>query len=195
VVEVPEEQSVRDEAGGVEEMHADDLVGPAGGDRDLGDRQRAGVGREDRRGLAHRVQLAEDLLLEVEVLGYRLDHEVDVAQVTQADGEGDARQQRVPVRGGQLAALDRALGGAGQLGPAPFQRRVVHLDGTHGQAVAREHLDDPGAHRAQPDDTHAVDLARHRDLLPNGNSVLGASVPCRGGPTGAGPPRRDLMCR
>ena len=68
----------------VEEVHADDPLGVAGGDRDLGDRQRRGVGREDRVGADDRVELAEDVLLEVEVLGHRLDDELAVGELVEA---------------------------------------------------------------------------------------------------------------
>src|SRR3712207_9169644 len=56
---------------------------------DLGDRQRGGVGREDRLRRADLVQPGEDLLLELEVLRHGLDHQVGVGQVLQRGAEGD----------------------------------------------------------------------------------------------------------
>jgi hypothetical protein len=57
-------------------VHADDALGVLGRDGDLGDRQRRGVRREDRVGGDDLVEPAEDLLLEVQVLGHGLDDEL-----------------------------------------------------------------------------------------------------------------------
>lgn len=61
--------------GGVEEVHADDALGVLRRDGDLGDRQGRGVRREDRVGGDHLVDLAEQFLLEVQVLRHGLDDE------------------------------------------------------------------------------------------------------------------------
>ena len=61
----------------------------------------------------------------------------------------------------ELALGHRAIGRAGQVGPAPLQRRLADLDGDHATAVAGEDLDDAGAHGAQPDHTDRIDLASH----------------------------------
>ena len=59
-----------------EEVGADDRLGPLGHRGDLGDRDRAGVGAEHRAVPADPVQLAEDLLLDLEALERRLDDDV-----------------------------------------------------------------------------------------------------------------------
>ena len=71
----------RHHRGRVEEMEADDLVGPQGRFADLGDRERGGVGGEDRVAGGGGVELAEDGLLDLHLLRHRLDDEVDVAEV------------------------------------------------------------------------------------------------------------------
>ena len=82
----------------VEEVHADDLVGPVRGDRDLGDRQRRRVGRQDRLRLADLVQLGEDLLLQVEMLGHGLDDQVDArCSAASPTANVDPAEQRVAV--------------------------------------------------------------------------------------------------
>lgn len=43
------------------------------------DVQRRGIARQQRFGLQHAIEFAEDLLLELEVFVYRFDHQVDVA--------------------------------------------------------------------------------------------------------------------
>ena len=82
----------------------------------------------------------------------------------QSDGEGDPVQERVALLGGELAPGDRAVGGADQGGPPPFQRVLGDLHREHVDPVAGEHLDDAGAHGAQADDADAGDLACHSRL-------------------------------
>ena len=59
-----------------EEVGAHDRLGPLGHRRDLGDRDRAGVGGQHRAVPADPVQLAEHLLLDLEALEHRLHHHV-----------------------------------------------------------------------------------------------------------------------
>ena len=87
-----------------------------------------------------------------------------LVQRGQADRERDPAQQRVAVLGAELALGHRPVGRAGQGGPAALQRGLVDLDRDHVDAVAGEDLDDAGAHGAEPDHAHAVDLARHGSL-------------------------------
>ncbi len=61
---------------GVHEVHPDHLLGPPGARRDLGDGDRAGVGREDRAGRGDAIELLEDRELHRRVLARRLYNEV-----------------------------------------------------------------------------------------------------------------------
>ena len=74
---------------GVEEVHADHAARAGVGGGDLGDRERGGVGGEDRVGADDLVELAEDGLLDLDRLHDRLDDEVGVGEVLHAGGEGD----------------------------------------------------------------------------------------------------------
>ena len=65
----------------VEEVHADDPLGMRRDGRDLGDRQRGGVRGEDRVRRGRRLELAEELLLDGEILEDGLDHEVAAGEV------------------------------------------------------------------------------------------------------------------
>ena len=72
---------------GVEEVDAAHAVGPAGLHRHLDHGQRRRVGGEDRVVAADAVELAEEVLLGVEVLDDRLEHEVAVGELAEV-GDG-----------------------------------------------------------------------------------------------------------
>ena len=102
----------RHHRGRVEEVEADDLVGAQRRLAHLGDRERGGVGGEDRVAGRGGVDLAEDRLLDRHLLRHRLDHEVDVAELLVAGGAGDPPhhlgQAGVGLLLGQLLLLDQA---------------------------------------------------------------------------------------
>jgi hypothetical protein len=87
-------------------VQADDAARVLRRDRELGDRQARGVGREDRVRRADRVELAEDLALEVEVLGHRLDRRGPRREPVQVGDDLDAAEQRGTLVLGELAAGD-----------------------------------------------------------------------------------------
>ena len=109
----------------VEEVDADHLVGPVvATEISVTSASEVLVARIASR-LADPVQLGEDPLLEVEVLGHRLDDEVDVAQRVQPDLR--SRPGRAARRGrpaAELALGHGPVGRAGQGGPAALQRRA-----------------------------------------------------------------------
>ena len=107
----------------VEEVHADDPLGVRRRDGDLGDRQRGGVGGQHGVRRDDRVDLAEQLLLEVELLRNGLDHELAVGEVGQVTAEGDPGVQRVVLLLGQLAAAQRPAGAAAEHRLAVLDRR------------------------------------------------------------------------
>jgi hypothetical protein len=147
-------------------VHADDLARPAGDDRELGDREAGGVGREDRVRRADLVQRREDLGLELHPLGDRLDHELGGGQVLQRRAEPDPLEHRVPVRRVQLAAADGAAGGVLEVATPPGDRLLVDLHGGHRQARTGQDLDDAGTHGAEPDDADLVQFSGHAATPP-----------------------------
>jgi hypothetical protein len=78
------------DGGGVEEVHAHDPARSRVGRGDLGDRQGRGVGGQDRVGLDDVVEPPEEVLLDLERLHDRLDHEVCLRERGQVGGERDA---------------------------------------------------------------------------------------------------------
>ena len=138
------------------------------------DRQRRRGGGQDRAGLADLVEVLEQRGLDREVLGDRLDHEVDVGQVVERGGAGEPAEHLVAVRLLELAALDRlverALDGRPHavdlgLGPADVQHVVARLG---------EDLDDAGGHGAGADHADLADVAAQlRLVVGRGRQVVG----------------------
>jgi hypothetical protein len=99
----------RQHGGGIEVVEADDLVGAQRRFGDLGDRQRGGVGGEDRVPGRGRVELGEHHVLDLHPLGNSLDHEVHVAEARVGGGALDApddlRDLRLALLSGELAPL------------------------------------------------------------------------------------------
>ena len=88
----------------VEEVHADHPARASGAHRDLGDRQRRRVRREDASGRQTLSSSPNTRRLELEVLGNGLDDEIGVGEVGHRRGGGDPGEQRVGVLLGELAA-------------------------------------------------------------------------------------------
>ena len=102
----------RHHRGRVEEVEADDLVGAQRRFPHLGDRERGGVGGDDRVARGGGVELAEDGLLDLHLLRHGLDHEVDVAELLVGGGADDQAhhlgEAGVGLLLGQLLLLDQA---------------------------------------------------------------------------------------
>ena len=95
--------------GRAEEVQADHVLGALGHRGDLVDVERRGVGGEDRARLADRVELAEDVLLELHVLEHRLDHDVLVGEGALVERAGEQAIRVLDVLGLDAARLRRAL--------------------------------------------------------------------------------------
>ena len=124
------------------------------------------------------VEPGQGVLLEVEVLGHRLDDEVALGQVVQRGAQRDPRVDLGGLLVGELAALDRPSDRRVEVAAAPGDGVVADLDADHRDPAAREDLDDAGPHGAQSDDPDGVELARHLST-PCGRSEHAAEFgPC-----------------
>ena len=150
----------RHHRGGVEEVEADDLVGSQCRLSHLGDRERGGVGGEDRVAGGGGVELAEDGLLDLHLLRHRLDHEVDVAELLVARGAGDQAHHLgeagigLPLR--QLLLLDQAgelpLGDRARLLDRGVDELLVDVLDDDWDIGRGDRLRDLAAHGAAADD-------------------------------------------
>ena len=105
--------------------------------------------------------LLEDLLLDLQRLHDRLDHEVGVPELLQRGGEADPLVQRLRVLLAQLAARDRACRGVLEVLTSAGHRVVVDLHADDGVARAGEHLGDPSTHGAQSDNADRLEVTCH----------------------------------
>ena len=157
----------------VHEVQADELLRPCGRGRQPGDRDRGGVGRQQRV-LAQMVgEVAEDRLLDLLVLGGRLDHEVGGADLGGVRPGADARQRLLHLLHRHHAARD--LAGEVLLDQFPAGGDALGRDVVPDDVVARQSADMryAGAHLPGAD---------HADRLDFSHSVRGS--PCA--PTFAG---------
>ena len=143
----------------VHEMQADELLGPVGRGGQPRDRDRRSVRGQDGVRLQVRDQRLEDGLLDLFVLGGRLDDEIDVGDLRGVRRRGDARQGGLGVgladgALGDLAGkvlLDLAQGGLEPLGAHVVQANLA--------AAQRAHMGDARSHLAGADDADGVDVA------------------------------------
>ena len=149
----------------VEEVQPEDPRGLGGRGGDGLDRERAGVGRQDRVAPGTRVERSEDLLFQAEVLERRLDDELRlggdrvqgprIAQSLEAAGRPcvDRVRVQVEVRGAALEptldAGSSALDGGG----------IDVVEDDLGAGLERD-LRDAGTHRARTDDADDRERAR-----------------------------------
>src|SRR5882724_2921006 len=145
---------------GVHEVHADDFVRPAGGGGQAGDRDRAGVGGEDGLRRARPVELGEDLLLDLQPLDHRLDHQLRLGQGLNLPRRLHSGEGGIAGRGVELALLDQPPEALADLGHAARQGVRDHVDQHHVIASLRRHLGDAVPHRPRSHHSDCPDLGQ-----------------------------------
>ena len=117
---------------------------------ELHDRHRRGVRGEELRVRQRRIELPEDVALQVLVLDHSLDRGVRALEVRQRGRVGEPRCGRLALRGLQLSGPDGTVERAcdGRLGAR--DARVVGLDHGHVDARSRADLRDPEPIRPPP---------------------------------------------
>jgi hypothetical protein len=145
----------RHDRGGVEVVEADDLLRTQRGFADLRDRQRGGVGSEDRVPRRGGVELGEHGLLDLHPLGHGLDDEVDVAERRiggrALDPPEDLGDLLLGLLGGDLALLGEFVDLSGRhvagLVEPRLHERVVDVLQHHRNPRGGDRLGDLAAHR------------------------------------------------
>ena len=146
-------------------MHPDDAARDLRGRGDAGDRDRGGVGGEDRLGPADAVEVPEYLLLEVEALEHGLDDDVAIGEILDPGRGRDALKRRIARLGLELVARDEPFEALLDRAHAAAERRFADVLQLHRIAGRREHLRDPGPHRARPHDPDRLHALDHCNAL------------------------------
>ena len=146
-------------------VHSEDAFGT---DRHLGDArngQRRRVRRDDAGVLHEPLEIADDGVLEREVLEDRLDHQVGVAEAGVVGGAGEAREGLFAMVGGDQSALDALVDGALHVVEPASERDGVGVLHSHGEAGLDAHARNACAHEARADHRHALDAVGLGALL------------------------------
>ena len=129
-----------------EEVQPQHPFGAPRGGRQLRDRDRRRVGRDQRVLPQHLVELREDRGLDVVVLDDRLDHQLTAGQRVQLRRPADAVTQLGYIRRRELAGGQRAIQRRVQALTRVHEPRRVGLIEHHGDRGARRRLRDAGPH-------------------------------------------------
>ena len=124
------------------------------------DRQRRGVGGEDRVRLQQRLRLGVGFGLDLAVLEHRFDDEVAILQHVVVGGGADARQDGVAVGLLGAALLDQVVDHRLGVALALVGAFLIAVDQHHVDARARRDVADAGAHETGADDGEFLHLGR-----------------------------------
>src|SRR3989454_592299 len=134
-------------------MHPDDLLRPARGLGDPVDRDRRRVGREHRVRGSRRLDLAQHLLLDLEVLEHRLDDELGPAEPAVVIAPGEQRDEPGVLVGGNAAPLEPVVEDVARRSEALRNPREIGVLHAH----VHPRLHDRGARNARPHEPRAHD--------------------------------------
>ncbi len=140
------------ERGGVEKVHADGALRRADRLAERTDRQRGGVGRDDRVCGQRRHRALEHALLRIEVLEDGLDQQPAGPEILRAAGDVQPRGRRIAGGGLQAALLDEPIEASTHALDGPLRGGVVDVQQMHVPPGGGRDLRDARAHGAGPDD-------------------------------------------
>ena len=153
----------------VQSHHARRLADRRG---NFGDRQRGGVRAPNDSIGQEAVELAENLAFQLQVLGYRFDHDVRRQRLLQVGREKDAIENSGSLTRGQFVAGHRSVGGGFDALTCIADGGVVDVDSSDGEAVSRDYLSYSGPHGSQADNCNTADPVPrfHECSLPKGQN-------------------------
>ena len=141
-------------------MQADEAVGALGRGGQPGNRDRRGIGGDDRIGRQQPVELLKDLDLDRLVLGRGFNHQRQTLEVVITDRSANARQRGIAIGGAHFVLLDQPLEACCHRGQALVDRGLRDVDHHHLDAADCTRLRDTVAHGAGTDDAESVDAHR-----------------------------------
>jgi len=163
----------------IHEMNADEAFRPAGNRGEACDRDRRGVGGDDRLRIGDAGHFGQDRAFDLFVLGGGLDNQIGVREVLEVRRAGNVRQGGVDVPGRQVATLHRfahlnrnILDG----GVDPIRRHIVE---DHIIAGERANLRNAFAHLSRADDANPANLEAHCPITIAKGSVGPKRLHCK----------------
>src|SRR6266480_7009190 len=123
-----------------------------------GNREARGVRREDRARTAQPVELPPEAVLELEVLGHRLDDDVAALQVGGRRGEAEALERGFAVRGRKLALLHELGERLLDARPCAVPDLLRYVPRHRVVASGRGDLRDPASHQTAAQHAYPLDL-------------------------------------
>ncbi len=147
-------------------MHANHIARAAGHGGDRIEVLVRGVARQNRAGTTHRIELAKHVLLDAEILEYRLDNQVRSGDIGKIRGDAYPCQALVQLRLGEASARAARFPGITHARESAPGRSRVHFEHRHRQAVVGKIDRDARTHGAATDHCHRNDRApRHRPAI------------------------------
>src|SRR5271165_6693274 len=135
----------------------------------LGYRNGGGVGGEQYLGTAHRVEIAEQLGLDLEALAGRFHHKIALGQPLAIRCARNARQCLLALLRGQLVLGHLALQVPADGFESPVNEALVHVNQHDVVSTFGENVSDTIAHRARADYSYCPDV---HDCLKRGDSCV-----------------------
>jgi hypothetical protein len=149
--------------GGREEMQPQHIARPGRRAGDGIDIQIGGVGRQHRARLRHIVEVAEDRLLDGQILERRFDHQIDPGERVHPARQAQAVLERgIARRFRHLAAFHRPVEIGRDRRPRPGAAVIVAFDQGHRQPGKQHRRGNARAHHAPADDAGLGDRAGRR---------------------------------
>ena len=138
----------------IEEVHADEAVRAVCRGGEFRDRDRRGVGGDQRARLQRGAEVFENLDLEVLVLGRGLDHEVAIRKLRLVGGAGDALERCLVVGLAHLLLVDQPLQALVDHRKPLGDGGIGNVGHDNGQSGSRADLRDTVAHGAGADNAN-----------------------------------------
>src|SRR6266566_2756243 len=149
----------RHQRDGVHEVHADDLSGPLGLRRDLCDRNRGRVRREDRGWRSEPIEVLENLELDLGIFGRGFDNEIGTLHGIERRARLDSAKRLCSLLLAPCSLFHQASNVCLNRLERAGERIGGDIDQRDVPALLREHVRDAVAHRSSADDsdtTHAA---------------------------------------
>src|SRR5581483_2331131 len=142
----------------IKEVHADDAIGAAGGGRQPGNGNGGGVGSEDDLGVADAVEFAEEVSLDLQLLGGSFNDKVAGLEAGASHGRLDALERLIALLGGELLLGDFPLQVCGNGRDRAIEEALLDVAQEDAVPGPGKDVGDAIAHGARADNADSLNL-------------------------------------